>query len=160
MSTWDSIGARAEADLNKPGVVEAIFDAGMEHQRCVAADIAAGVAIEESDVEDIFWAGREYQCRVTAREALTEGTMEGDGMTANLFAFVGDGNTNTPFTVSATDRADFDALPVDHSKDSVVLMDLTTHEFWRFRRADCGADCFCAARADRVTLKVAGHGTA
>lgn len=44
------------------------------------------------------------------------------------------------------------ALPVGHSKDSVVLMDLTTHEFWRFRRADCGADCFCAARADRVTL--------
>ena len=76
MSAWDSIGARAEADLNKPGVVEAIFDAGREHQRCVNADIAAGVAIEESDVEDIFWAGREYQCRVTAREALTEDTTE------------------------------------------------------------------------------------
>ena len=73
-SLWDSTGARAEADLNKPGVVEAIFDAGREHQRLLSADIAAGVAIEESDVEDIFWAGREYQRRVTAREASTEDT--------------------------------------------------------------------------------------
>jgi hypothetical protein len=75
----------------------------------------------------------------------------------NMSAFIGNGNTNTPFTVSAADRARFDALPVRDSKGSVVLMDLTTHEFWSFRRADCGAECFCAARADRVTLNDDGE---
>jgi hypothetical protein len=69
LSPWDSIGARAAADLNTPGVVEEIFDAGREHQRRLSADIAAGVVIEESDVEDIYAAGREYERAVTAKEA-------------------------------------------------------------------------------------------
>ena len=60
-SAWDSTGARAEADLTEPGVVEAIFDAGREDQRRTAA--------LESAAEDIYAAGREYQRRVTAREA-------------------------------------------------------------------------------------------
>jgi hypothetical protein len=68
-STWDSTGARAEADLTKPGVVEEIFDAGRDHQRRVIADITAGVVIEASAVEEIFWAGREYERRVTTRKA-------------------------------------------------------------------------------------------
>jgi hypothetical protein len=62
-SHWDSTGARAEADLTEPGVVEAIFDAGREDERRTTA--------LESAAEDIYAAGREYQHRVTAREAAT-----------------------------------------------------------------------------------------
>lgn len=70
-------------------------------------------------------------------------------MKPNLFAFDGTKGRH-PHAVQLSlpddERAKFDALPRGRSNQFVIVTDINGEQ-WKLKRASCGLNCYCAARA-------------